>query len=538
MSDTKGRLPLSEQTVYNATSSASKTLLETVFKYPAVCEVLPDGKKGNILSGYTGILLYGAMGLGKSTDIIHLLERVCMYQDPYQGIRQIHIGVLRNSNADFMITLGKSFSFWYQEQESDDFKSGFKIYDKHTRPRVVVRFPSKRAVYTSKGEMAFVDEVVEGKVMQCEVTYFCYSADKKGDEERMKGGEFTITWSNELNTTPQAANDMLTARMDRYPPNGATRSFWIGDLNPKHKGSWEYQQFIENPKRHVKVIQYEAPLRFAPDQDGDYKFKGKIGRWEVNPKALVHRNSYKYWFSLLDKSDNFIENNVLGNYSNVKEGEVMHPDFDPDIHVSSSSIAVLDSWTLLVCIDFGLKCGANLLVQNDQGEVRALASLFSDRGFKALYQQIKAHVMNRHPNHWMQKNMLFIGDPRTGEKRNLLDAATSLQVILEDFPEEHYVVPRRPDGVIVDAIDYRLSTVDHYLKYKNALKIDPDAKLLIDAFSFGYVRDDYGNPDKRSSGLYAEIMDALQYGLTYIALGGEVDAPQQRHSTGKISYAY
>ena len=529
---------MSEQ-IYNASSSASKELLETVFKYPAVCEVLPDGKKGNIISGYIGVYLYGAMGLGKSTDIIKLFERVCMYQEPYQGVRQIHIGVLRNSNADFMLTLGKSFSFWYQEQESDDFKVGFKIYDKHTRPRVVVRFPSQRPVMDEKGNMAFVNEKVDGKVMYCELVYFCYSADKKGDEDRMKGGEFTCVWSNEMNTTPQAANDMLTARIDRFPPNGATRAFWIGDANPKHKGAWEYQQYIKNPKRHVKVIQYEAPLRFVLDADGDYRFKGKVGRWEVNPKSLVHRDSYKYWFSMLDKSDAFIENNVLGNYANVKEGEVVHSDYDPDLHVASSPIAVSEAWTLMICIDFGLRCGAELLAQTDEGELRALASFWSDRGFKALYKQIKAYVMNRYPNHWLHKNLLFVGDPRTGGKRDLIDASTSLQVILDDgFSEDHYVVPRNEQGMVVDAIDYRISTVDEYLKYKNAFKIDPSNQLMIDAFSFGYVSDDQGMPDKRKSDMYAEIMDALQYGVTYISLGGQVDAPYQRSSYGRISHAY
>lgn len=524
---------------YDATSSVATELINTVFENPYEIQE----QDGNVTrSGYEGIYLYGLMGAGKTTDIIQLFDTVCRYQEPYEGKRRIHVGVLRNSNSDFMLTLGKSFGYWYKEQEKVDFRYGFKIMDANIRPKVVVRFPSWQYGYDDEGNVTSVPDGLD-----CEITYFCYSANDKGDEDKMKGGEFTCVWSNEMNTIPQAAHDMLTARGDRYPPNGATHSFWIGDANPKNKSAWEYQAYINPPNPSVKTIKYPSPLYFSQDSDGTTKYKGKLGEWKIDPSVVVHRSDkqgnpdYKYWLRLTNKSDTFVENNIEGEYSNIREGEVVHDGFNPDRHVSPMALEPNPYSTILVCIDFGVKCGAVVMYYDDEGNFRQLKDFISDSGFKFLYRQIKSYLMNELTSHYNRKKVLFIGDPRTGTKKSFMDNSTSISLILEDFDEDHYVVPRTESGGIMDNIDYRVNTVDEYMKRDDGYIIDPRCTTTIDAFSFGYIKDENtGKPDKKRSGKYAEIADCVQYGMTYIALGGEIATSYTSSSSSgpAIHHAY
>jgi hypothetical protein len=512
--------------VYNASSSVTQDLYKTVFKdMPPQCEILPNGKKGKIISGYVGVYLYGAMGLGKSTDIIKLLERVCMYQEAYQGKRQIHVGVLRNSNADFLITLGKSFSYWYKAQTSKNFNYGFFIANANTRPEVIIRFPSERLKMVN-GEVVAVPEVdKDGKQIDCEIVYTCYAADSKDDEQKLKGGEFTIVWANEVNTLLPEAFDMITSRVDRYPPTGATRAFWIADANPRNKGSWEYTALgVDTPVQGIKVIQYEAPLVFIRDMQGDAFFEGRKGRWEVNPKAVIHRDNYTYWFALTNKSDTFVNNNVLGNYTNVVEGVVVHKEFSFEKHVLPAPFEIAFYQTLLISCDFGLNCAAVIGVENDTGAIGIKAAFVSNSGFTVLYEQVMSYIKTYYPVHWRFKNILIIGDPRTAHKGNLVNATTSFEVFKSDFSGDFFRVPRNEAGAIVDGIDQRIESVETYFK-TGKLFIDPDCKLVINALSFGYVENGTGLPDKKKSGIYADIMDCIQYMVSYRVLGGLIDPP-------------
>lgn len=524
-------------TQYDATSEVSCELINTVFKHPYTM----THENGEIKeSGYEGIYIYGLMSAGKTTDIIQLFDLVCRHQEPYEGKRQIHVGVLRNSNSDFMLTLGKSFGYWYEEQDKANFKYGYKIMDANIRPKVVVRFPSWKYA-EEDGQI-----VAKHDGFDCEIIYFCYSANDKGDEDKMKGGEFTCVWSNEMNNIPRAAHDMLTARGDRFPPTGATHSFWIGDANPKNKKSWEYPAYVKPGTDTVKVIKYPSPLYFEKNEEGTSRYRNRLGYWRIDENVKVHRMDkhgkpdYKYWLKMTNKTDTFVLNNVEGEYADIREGEVVHDGFDPDRHVSQTTIEVPPYATILVCLDFGVKCGATLKFQNDEGDFRQIKDFWCDKGFKKLYRLVKAYLMNEQTAHWNRRKILFIGDPRTGTKKSFMDNSTSIQLIFEDFDEDHYVVPRTESGTVMDNIDYRVSTVDEYMKRDGGYLIDPCCETTIDAFSFGYIKDELtGKPDKRKSGMYAEVADCVQYGMTYVALGGEVETSYSSSSSGrKVHHAY
>lgn len=524
-----------DRAVYNASGKVTVELLKTVFKDKPVYENLENGKTGKILSGYVGIYLYGMMGAGKSTDIIKLIERVCMYQSKYKGKRQIHVGVLRNSNADFIGTLGKSFSFWYDEQPNNNFKYGFRIRNQNTRPEVIVRFPSQRPKKMDDGSMQMVNEGVD-----CEIIYFCYAADKKDDEQKMKGGEFTIAWSNEVNIIHREAHEMLASRANRFPPIGATHSFWIADANPKHTKSWEYKLWIKDGgDKRVKVIHYPPAIKFTLNKNGDSKFKGRIGTWDVNPEATVHRSDYGYWFSMLASSDTFIQNNVLGEYADVVEGHVVHSGYDPLYHENKVEF-VPETWqTILIGVDFGVNCGAVFSILTDEGNIKITDEFTSNKGFGNLYKKIKAALSNKYQVQFINKNVIFIGDPRTGKKRDLVKNSTSVDLIFKDFSEDHYVVPRNSSGSIIDSIEYRIEIVDQLLKTIGGFMINPSCKQVIEAFSFGYVVDAHtGKPDKRKSGIYSELCDAIQYIATYISLGGSAMPVSIRRKSIRKSTVY
>jgi len=526
---------MSEAITYNATGKVTEELLRTLFQDAPKYEI-EGGKKSKLISGITGILLTGGFNLGKTTDIIKMFEFKCMYQKRYKGIRQIHVGVLRNSNADFVDTLGKSFGYWYEEHTNKNFKHGFRIASQNTRPEITVRFPSLRYIATSDGGVEIKPEIDEdGNEIECEIKYFCYASNQKDDEKKMKGGEFTDTWSNEGNITTRAAHEMLTGRNDRFPPNGATRPIWVMDVNPTHKKSWEYIEYIQNPKKSIRVISYPSPIVFIKDEEGEYSLNGIVGRYEVNPEATIH-GEYSYFFNQLTKSENFIKNNILGQYTNVVEGHVVHSSFDPNRHVKKTSIYA--NQVIGLCVDFGVKCGFVAITVDDDGVVSVVKDGWVDTGFRNLYNsKILAMGDNdKFKDQFEAKDVLFIGDPRTINKKDLINASTSVKLLVDDDFE--YTVPRREDGVIVDNIDFRTDTVDEYLE-NDMIIIDPCCELTIDSFSFGYVKNEItGRPDKIKSGLHAEIMDALQYGLTYIKLGGYLETSDYYYDEDEIHHAY
>ena len=128
---------------------------------------------------------------------------------------------------------------------------------------------------------------------------------------------------------------------------------------------------------------------------------------------------------------------------------------------------------------------------------------------------------------------LFIGDPRTGKKQDLMTGTTSKKHIMN--ARWHYTVPMDLDsGKIVDNRIQRKGALDEALKNKK-IRIDPDAIDVIDALSFGAIANDENLVDKKKSGKYAEIVDCLEYLCSWDALGG---TPVVEFSNQKITHAY
>ena len=521
---------------WEATSKVTNEFLNTVFNDRPRYEILDGGIKGDMIGGCDTFLLLGGMGLGKTSDIIKVTEMIGNYQTANDsGVRQMHIGVMRNSNANFINTVGKSFSYWYNEQPNKNFKEGYLITDARTQPKVIVRYPCMQIQLNE--ETGDYESYHDGTT--CELIYYCYAVDKAGDEEKFKGGEFTITWSNEGNTTSRESYEMMSSRGDRFPPQGADYPITMIDLNPTHVKSWDYKYFIENPKPNVKVLIYPPPIIPVPDPKSDKTYLGKRVRWTPNPEATIHRRDkqgnpdYSYWFKMTTKSDDFITNNIMGEYLKSIKGRSAYTGFDMDIHVSKKKLRPEAHATLTMPTDFGVMACILICSQNDEGVFYIHECLLSETGFIDLFADFTEIMLGKYHIWHPSRNGLFVADPRTGSKRDAMSGTTSRKKI--EAAGWSYTVPIDPDsGKIIDNRVQRKESLDQMLKDRKIL-IDPDCIDVIDALAFGAIANDENLMDKKKSGKYSEIIDCLEYLASWNALGGKAT---EEYSNQKITHAY
>lgn len=526
----------------DASGVTTTELLNTIFYAKPEYDILADGTKGRIIAGYDGIMLYGGFGVGKTLDILTALQFVCRYQRPdAQGVRKIKVGVVRESNSAFIENFVSKVEMFNQEYYSKKFVNGFHIYDSNNRAKCIWRF---NATYPGENGIFEPDGTV------CEIEMHCMAVANAADIKKWKGAEMTVVVFNEMNNYPEHAHDVLSGRKNRYPFNGIDFQFWIGDLNPGLKKDWDYKKFILNTPVGVKVIQYPSPLKWVVDaEEGTHSYMGDRGYFEENLEFKPHRaDGYGYWHSLTAGSDRAICNNVMGEYYDGSSGNAVHQSFSGVRHIALVDAPKISD-VVVVGVDPGFANGFVVgyftKTQPQQAQQDALALGLSLAEVTQLDPVDKFNVMYSYAGdggwaktmnmqlmplmespqlalHRELNRILIVADPRSISKRALTDGTMTIDSLTNaGFP---VTVPTNDVGMVVDDIGRRIEVMEMYLKQADRLAIHPRNRKVITAFVSGYVtKSDSNEPDKRKSGEYAELMDALQYILLFKDLGGKIE---------------
>ena len=519
----------------DASGVTTTELLNTLFYEKPEYDTLEDGTKGRIVKGYDGIMLYGGFGVGKTLDILTALQFVARYQRPNQAKRRkIKVGVVRESNSAFVENFASKIEMFNTERFNKKFEDGFHIYDATNRAKCIWRFlatyPDAKGRFTEDGTM-------------CEIEMHCMAVSNESDIKKWKGAEMTIIVFNEMNNYSERAHDVLSGRKNRYPFEGIDYQFWIGDLNPGLTKDWDHQKFIAQEPIGTKVIRYEPPLKWEVDEEGGtHTFRGERGRFVENLKFVPHRaDGYGYWHSLTSGTDRSICNNVLGEYFEGSTGEAVHKAFQGGKHLKMVEDPLIED-VIIVGIDPGFANGfvvgyfstvEKLLSPEDivgapnmgnsvadVDKFNVLYSFAGDGGWNKTFMEHLLPLFDK-PELSMHRELnrvLFIADPRSISKRALTDGTMTIDIIQQaGFT---VAVPVSQEGAIVDDIGRRLQTVDKYLKEADRFAVHPRNRKLITAFVSGYVtKRDSNEPDKKKSGEYGDVMDALQYPLLFKELG-------------------
>lgn len=522
----------------DASGKVTTEILNTLFYERPEHEILENGQKGRLIGGTDTIVLYGGFEIGKTVDILIALRMIAQYQTPTNNIRKIKVGVVRESNDAFVEHFASKIEMFDPRMQRKTDVGGFMIYDAKQRAKCKWRFRSS----FPDGNGGFQED---GTITEIELHAF--SVDSEPDIQKWRGAEMTVMIFNEGNNQSEYCYDMLSPRNDRFPFDGADYPFVIMDLNPRLTTDWDFKRFIKKKPKGTKVIQYPSPLLWVPDIKGEKTYLGQRGTFIENPEFVSHRkDGYAKWHSMTDGSDQTITNNVLGQYFKGSSGTAVHNSFSADRHIKQIEQPRLED-IIVIGVDPGYANGfvtgyfieqevkPNILGINTTDDLmsamtdkkykkvfRVMDSYFGDGGFHLTWHQIIMPLLNKpdYVDHLQHGRILFIADPRTIKKRSLTDGTMSIDVI-EDAGFE-VTVPTDERGRVIDDIGLRINTIDRHLK-ADRLIVDPRNEALITSFVTGYVSKNGGSePDKKKSGGYAEVMDALQYVLLFEELGGNI----------------
>lgn len=255
-------------------------------------------------------LVMGPLGSAKTNTCIYkaLMHYACEQAPNALGIRPTRGLIVRNTYDDLKTT---SISDWRE------------MYGPEFGELSMGNPPMYRAKFG----------LPDGTQVHAEVIF--RSMDRAEDIRRIRGGNYTWAWLNELKELPKAVLDMVDGRVGRYPSpvsggvectvnpddQGRAQGVVIGDYNAPDEDHWLARLEAERPEG----------FGFFRQPGGVIKVNGK---WEVNPSAENIRNLRpNYYGSLLaGKSEDWIRVNLANEYGLVVDGKPVFSDYSDAVH--------------------------------------------------------------------------------------------------------------------------------------------------------------------------------------------------------------
>lgn len=285
------------------------------------------------------------------------------------------------------------------------------------------------------------------------------------------------TFSNLKNVLPE-----VKSRMGRYPATDVAPllvSQTNYAYNPPPKRSFLHQYF--DPKHeHLgrKLYRVQPPFLMIPDKaDPNNAHKAEFIR---NPDAEgIHFQQLGFDYWMRDINDNRhdlnkIKRRVLGEYTEGSGGDLIHPTFRMDKHVSQEPLVPSRGRKLFASFDHGLT-GAMVLAQVEQGGVRVVEEM-SALGIPA-HEFIRHHAVPHLNTEYRGFDIVVTGDPSGAYARDTGDSPFTILEELGFFVDAD--VPNDPQ--------HRWSAVNYFLMYDNGLIIDPGCEMLIQGFDSDYT---------------------------------------------------
>jgi len=425
----------------------------------------------------------GPRGCGKSVASIQELIKLMRCQEPFHGVRETRMVIIRNTYPELRSTTIKTWEDWMSPE----------------------LFP---VVYGSPVTCQVEFPLDDGTRVKSEVMFL--SMDKVKDIRKLKSLEATWVYINEACEVPHEVLDMALLSVGRYPSKargGPTRSGVIMDTNPPDEDHWWYETFeILKPDGYEQFV-YEPAMFLEGDLD-----------LRPNPNAdYIHLQSlgYEYWRRAAEgKGRQWILAMVCGMYATTAQGKPVYPEYKDNFHFSPeplevySGIPIFTGWDLLVT---ALQPALVVCQMTPRGQLRVLSELVGhDMGIRQFTTDAVVPMLSqKYPG----IPILGTGDP-AGSVRSGTNEQTCYDV-LREFGFK--ITP-----AISNAFMTRRESVAKYLLKQvdgqPGLLLDPSCQILRKGFLGKYCYERVQvtgeatfkpEPNKRS--VYSHPHDALQY---------------------------
>lgn len=447
-------------------------------------------------------LIRGPVGSGKTTACLSKLLYLATVQTPNrEGVRPTRWGIVRRTYSDLTKTTA---SDWQQQWKALGPYRNFTQNPLRDRLRFSLR-----------------DETV----VEVEVEFV--ALDREEDVERIRGGNFTGFFCNELKQLHLSHLETLVARSGRYPSMAQggvmcdeSVGVILGDTNAPDDDHWLYVKAEkEKPDGWAFYVQPPAVLR-----DGE--------SWIINPnaenKANLPDQYYERLLSTLRKDK--IQADLANEYTHLVEGKPVYPEYSDNLHCSEL-VEADPNLPIFIGADGGLSPAVVICQLSPRGQLRILDELVGeDIGVKQFWRDVvKPHL--RRDYHGYEVAFAWF-DP-AGNNRGEGEGKSAIRLLNDTYDSsEPLRLGFSVEAAATNDIDLRLDAVRSYLNRlidgAPALLLHPRCKVLRAGFLGKYsyrklavagVERYVEKPDK---GPWSHAHDSCQYACLG-ALGGFTD---------------
>jgi hypothetical protein len=437
-------------------------------------------------------VICGPVGSGKSKACGLKLWAIANAQRPGpDGIRRTRMAIVRTTYPELRTTTIRTWLDTFSEP----------IYGplKWTQP------PSQTVVW--------------GDVwMQCDFL----ALDDQTDVQKLRSGEYTAFYVNELQYLIKELFDEMTSRAGRYPAikdGGPTWHGVVGDMNVPDQDHFIalMRGMVPWPEGMLEderiALTWPAAWDFFMQPPGLIEVRrddGVVIGYDPNPKAENLKWLPKDYYGGLihGKTRAWIKSRILNQIALVVDGEPVWPAFRRELHVARDVLKPITGHPIWIGADFGRSPGV-LFGQAVNNRVTILDEMQGHNTAAVTFApKVKRFLEQNYPGF----TFAAYGDPK-GADRTQTDERTAFDIFGANG------IPMKPSPVKMNLINTRIEAVDHLLGQlydgRPRLQISPSCRTLIAGMEGGYCYE----RKLRSSEIktepaknrFSHLADALQY---------------------------
>ena len=437
-------------------------------------------------------IIQGPIGSGKSKLCNLKVWKIAseQHRGP-DGFRRIRVGVVRNT---------------YPELKTTTIRTWLDTFPENIYGTLVWSQPPR--------------QIMRGNDVIIEVDFL--ALDKEEDVKKVRSGEYTLFYVNELQYLLKILFDELTSRTGRFPAVKDGGCTWHGVLADMNAPDEDYliammtgqSDYPENTPEEDRMTM-PSEWAFFMQPPGLLEQYGPDGHtimgYVQNPIAEnVKWLPPNYYIDLIKgKTRAWIKSRVMNKIALVVDGDPVWPGFREDVHVASGILHPHQGTDLFVGLDFGRNPAA-IFGQAVNNRVVVLAELQAfNEGAVSFAPKVKRFLETNFPG----MRFRCYGDPK-GQDQTQTDNRTAYQVF------DSHGMTVMPAPVKQNMIETRIQAVEAPLNEmydgRPRFMLSPRCRSLkvgmAGRYCFKKVKGadgkTYAEPHKNR---YSDLADALQY---------------------------
>ena len=411
----------------------------------AELEYTPDGRpiyriEGPVLERFMTStaavqVIQGPVGSGKSKACNLKVWSIAAQQRPARdGLRYTRWGIVRNT---------------YPELKTTTIRTWTDTFPENVYGTIVWSMPARQRIFVGD--------------MRMEIDFL--ALDKDEDVKKLRSGEYTGFYFNELQYGPKSIFDEMTSRAGRFPAMKDGGPSWhgvIADMNAPDEdhfiammtGQAEWPPNMPEDERLALAWPDAWDFFMQPGALIEVRNPDGTLRYRQNPDAenLKWLPDNYYLDQIKGKTRAWIKSRILNEIALVVDGSPVWPAFRPDFHVATEVLKPVPGHEVIVGIDFG-RWPAMLCAQQINDRIFVQYELL---GFNESAVTFAPKAKRFLEQHYSDYAIRAFGDPKGADKGQATDKSS-----FEVWDENGIHVTPAP--VKLNHIETRVTSVDHVL---------------------------------------------------------------------------